>query len=482
MTFTLIGVGLLILMTVVMIVMIMTRYKRCASNQVLVKFGKVGGDKSSVQIHGGATFVWPVIQDFEYMSLEPIGTEIDLKGALSKQNIRVNVPSSFTFAIGTTEELMAAAAERLLGMSRDKIETAAQEIIFGQLRATIATMDIEEINGDREKFEKQVMENIETELKKIGLCLINVNISDITDESGYLEALGKEAASKAVNEALVKVAENDRTGATGEANANAERRKSVAEAETAGEKGYSEAEAAKRTAVADAKAIAVTAENTAAVVEANSKSERDVAEATANKIADAAKAVASAEALAEGYSAEQAAEEKRAERDKAAQYANVVVPAEIAKQKAIINAEADKQAEVLAGEAKGEARQAELAGEAKGLEAIVAAAGGNAKDAAMLMIVQQLPAIVDAQARAISNIDFDKIVVIGGGDNGAGGAADFMRSMANSLPGLHELAEAAGLKLPDFMGAQDEPKLPAPIEAPAPAEEKAEEKQVAEAE
>ena len=169
--------------------------------------------------------------------------DIRLEAALSKQNIRVNVPSRFTFGIGTTLELMNNAAERLLSLSTAQIEETAKDIIFGQLRATIATMDIEEINGDRETFESRVLENIESELMKIGLRLINVNISDITDESGYIEALGQRAAAEAINKARIQVAEQDRNGAVGSANAEQDRRVRVASANAKAVTGENEAKA-----------------------------------------------------------------------------------------------------------------------------------------------------------------------------------------------------------------------------------------------
>lgn len=435
-----IGLVVIGLLFAVTFIAAMARYKRCPPNQILVKSGWIGGGGSSKAIHGGATFVWPLIQEFDYLELAPINTDIDLKGALSKQNIRVSVPSSFTFAIGTTPELMNAAAERLLGQTADQIEQQAREMIFGQLRATIATMDIEEINGDREKFEKLVMENIETELRKIGLYLINVNISDISDESGYLKALGQEAASRAVNDAVVKVANNDRDGAKGSAEAKAEERKSVA----------------------DAEARAITGENSAAVVQANSQAEREVAEAEARRLSDAAKAVASAKADTEGYAAEQVAEEARADRDRAAQFASEVVPAEIDAQKIVVEAKAALEAAELQAKATQATEKAALAGKAEGFAEIVRAANGDPKAAAMLLIVEQMPAIVAAQADAISNIEFGEIVVVGGGQNGADGAANFLQSTTAMLPGLHAMAKAAGIELPDFLGSDVKGALAAP--------------------
>jgi flotillin len=217
-----VAAGIMLFTTLMLVV---NRYKRCPSNKVLVIFGKVSGGNTARCIHGGAAFVWPLIQDHQYLDLEPIQIEVPLKGALSAENIRVNVPSVFTVAIGTDPELMQNAAIRLLGLNTVDIKQQAADMIFGQLRQVIASMQIQEINRDREKFLQNIQTSLEPELKKIGLVLINVNITDITDESGYIEAIGRKAASQAVQQAKVAVAEQEKLGQIGVA--EAEREKSI---------------------------------------------------------------------------------------------------------------------------------------------------------------------------------------------------------------------------------------------------------------
>jgi flotillin len=223
------------------LLMLLKRYKRCRSDQVLVIFGKVGGGNTSRCIHGGAAFVWPLIQDHAYLSLEPIQIEIPLKGALSAENIRVSVPSVFTVAIGTDLEVMNNAAIRLLRLSTEETKQQAGDIIFGQLRQVIASMRIEEINKDRDKFLQNIQNSLEPELKKIGLVLINVNITDITDESGYIEAIGRKAASQAVQQAKVDVSQQEKLGQVGVAEADREKAVQVANATKLREIGTREA-------------------------------------------------------------------------------------------------------------------------------------------------------------------------------------------------------------------------------------------------
>ena len=242
--FGMILVCVIVLIVFSLLVFIIKRYKKCPSDRVMVIYGKVGSNKdgttrSAKCIHGGAAFIWPVIQAYEFLDLTPMSISVDLENALSRQNIRINVPSRFTVGVSTEPGVMQNAAERLLGLKLQEIQELAKDIIFGQLRLVIATMDIEEINTDRDKFLEAVSRNVEGELKKIGLRLINVNVTDISDESGYIDALGKEAAAKAINDAKKNVAERDRDGSIGEANARKDQRVQVAQADATAIQGVS---------------------------------------------------------------------------------------------------------------------------------------------------------------------------------------------------------------------------------------------------
>src|SRR5256714_8478491 len=224
-----------------MVILLKANYKRCSSNQVLVIFGKTAKGQAAKTVHGGAAFAVPLSQDNAYLSLEPIQIEVPLTGALSIENIRVNVPSVFTVAIGTDAETMQNAAIRLLGLGTEDIKQQAGDIIFGQMRQVIASMRIEDINRDRDKFLESVQKSLEPELKKIGLVLINVNITDVTDESGYIEAIGRKAAATAIQQAKIDVAEQEKKGQTGVAEAEREKAILVANATKVREIGTREA-------------------------------------------------------------------------------------------------------------------------------------------------------------------------------------------------------------------------------------------------
>ncbi|GHU71488.1 flotillin [Bacteroidia bacterium] len=434
-----------VIVSFVAIMWLVSRYKRCPSDKILVVYGNTGGSSAKC-IHGGGTFIWPVIQDYAYLSLIPISIEANLTNALSRQNIRVDVPCRFTVGISTDSDSMNNAAERLLGLTSDQIQELARDILFGQLRLVIATMSIEEINSDRDKFLEYVSTNVEAELKKIGLKLINVNVTDIRDESGYIEALGKEAAAKAINEAKVSVAEQDKIGEIGKA----------------------EADRDTRIRTSQANATAVRGENTAKIEIANSDAARREKEAEAMKIAITAEKVQQAKALEESYSAEQKAEEARANRERATQQANIIVQEEIEKQRRIIEAQA--QAEKVRENAKGEADAifAKMEAEAKGLyqiltkqaegyEKMVKAAGGDAQSAYQLLLIEKLPELIKTQVEAVKGIKIDKITVWDGnnGKDGKTSTANFIAGLMQSVPPLNDLFNQAGMNLPEYLKGKD---------------------------
>ena len=430
---------------------VVSRYKKCPSDKIMVIYGKVSSNKDGTSrsakcIHGGASFVWPVVQAYEYLDLTPLSISVDLTNALSRQNIRVDVPSRFTVGISTEPGVMQNAAERLLGLKLVEIQELAKDIIFGQLRLVIATMEIEEINTDRDKFLDAVSGNVETELKKIGLRLINVNVTDISDESGYIAALGKEAAAKAINDAKISVAQADRNGAIGAA----------------------EAEMEERVSVSKSNSEAIKGENEAKIQVAESEATRREREAESLKRATAAENIQAAKALEESYAAQQAAEEARASLEKARLEADIVVKAEIRKKELELQAEAE--AEQIRRRAQGEAdailmkMQAEANGmremltkQAEGLNEIVKAAGGEANDAVRLMVADKLEELTRIQVEAVKNLKIDKITVWDNGsktEDGKTATANFVSGMMKSIPPMNELFDMAGMQLPEFLGKE----------------------------
>ena len=432
---------------------VIRRYRRCPSDKILVVYGTTGGGSAKC-IHGGGKFVWPIIQDYAYLNLTPISIDANLTNALSRQNIRVDVPCRFTVGISTEPDSMNNAAERLLGLTSNEIQELARDILFGQLRLVIATRSSEEINSDRDKFLENISKNVEVELKKIGLRLINVNVTDIKDESGYIEALGKEAAAKAINEAKVSVAEQDKYGEIGKA----------------------EAVRDTRIKTSEANAIAVKGENNAQIEIANSNAFRREKEAEANRLATAAEKVQQAKALQEAYAAEKEAELARAERERSTQQANIIVPEEIEKQRRIIEAEAEAEKARVNAKGDADAIYAKMEAEAKGLyeiltkqaagyDKMVQAAGGDANKAYMLLLLEKLPELVKTQVEAVKGVNIDHVTVwdSGNGADGKGSTANFVSGLMKSVPPLNDLFDLAGMSLPEYLGKKTEVQDVTPI-------------------
>src|SRR6186713_378999 len=449
-----------------------TRYKRCPSDKILVVYGKVGKGQSALCIHGGGAFIWPLIQDYTYMSLTPLTIPIPLTKALSLQNIRVNVPSTFTVGVSTEEAIMNNAAERLLNLAQDDVESMAREIIFGQLRLTVASLTIEQINQDREKFLDAIRRNVAPELNKIGLYLINVNITDITDESGYIESIGKKAASEAINQAKVDVSDQDRKGSVGESEQVRERTIKVAQNVAESEKGKKQAEADKRIYIQQQEALATIGE-----AEANRDLQIKVAQNEATSVQGQKKAEAEKRVFVEAQEAEAIAGENRAKALIAQSNAELFVQsaqasqrgqvAQVEKTKITIAAEAEAEktrreaqgvadATLLKYEAEAKGIRQVLEAKAQGYQALVMSANNDARAAATLLLTEKLEHLVAMQVEAIKAIKIDKVTVwdAGAGANGNGGTttSNFLAGMVKSLPPLHDVAAMAGLDLPKFLG------------------------------
>lgn len=409
--------------------------KRCSSNQILVKYGMlVGKGQTAKTIHGGATYVLPFVQGFRYLSLDPIQIEIPLRGALSIENIRVDVPSVFTVAIGTDPELMTNASIRLLELTTNEIRKQAEEIIFGQLRQVVASMKIEDINRDRDTFLQFIQNSVEPELKKIGLILINVNITDITDESGYIDAIGQKAASEAIQQARGDVADEQMKGEIRVANAEREREVEVANAtktreigtreaereqavriaellkeQTVGEKAaerdraiqvasmlkeqtvgertaefqrevqVKEAEQAKRVSIANADATAVDGENLAEAKIAASQATLLVQKAEAYERGESRKREAEAtviEVQNRAMAKAALADAERVEAEKRAEYEAV---AKAEKARTVVEAEAEAAKRTLEAQGEASAIYAKLEAEARGQYEILAKKGEGLK-------------------------------------------------------------------------------------------------------
>jgi flotillin len=402
-------IGALVVLVILTFIGILSRYRRCKSDEILVIYGKTGGNKSSKCIQGGAAFVIPILQGYAYMSLKPLQFDCNLQKALSSQNIRVDVPTTVTVGISTDQDVMQAAAERILDLKREEIEDLVKDIVYGQLRTIIADMTIEKLNADRDEFLAKAKGLIDSELRKIGLHLININITDIRDEAGYIVALGKKDQAKAINQANVEISTAEREGETRVAEqlkiknatvaetkkeeqiaiSNAQRDQSISVAQAESERDSKVAEAKKNRdiSVAQYDSQARIGEIEAAKKITVSKAELEVIKAESQGLALSAEERAKAEIEKNKELARKEAEDARAKRTESALKAEQIVPSEIAKQQKLIDAEAyklklEKEAEANANkqriEAQGHADAIAAEGKGKG-EAIAAEGLAHAK-------------------------------------------------------------------------------------------------------
>jgi len=398
--------------------------------------------------------VWPIIQEFTYVSLEPIPLDIDLRKALSLEKIRVNVPCVFTVGVGTTPELMENTARRLVGLTTPQIANLAEEIVVGQLRQVIASMSIEDINRDRQSFTASIQDHVALEINKIGLELVNVNVRDITDESEYILQLGKRAAALQTEKARIDVAEQTKLGAIGvatnqkEMQIEVEKQKTIASVET-------KKLEAEKTAGTNVQLQAIAVSNNETLI-ATSESDRQGKTAEATTEAAVQEAAFMAQAKAQMAKAQQVEAEKRAEVEAPAKAlkAELIVQAEAEAESRKIRAmgEADALFAIKEAEARGEFET--LAKKAAGLKLIVEGCGGS-KEAFQLLMLEHLDSLADASAKAVSNIKFDKVVVWDSGNNaeGTNATSNFVRGLASSLPPTMDIMKhVAGVDIPAYFG------------------------------
>lgn len=421
-TNVLILAAVLVVVVLLGIIGVLSRYRKCKSDEVLVVYGKTGGTKSAKLYHGGAAFVWPIIQGYDFLSMKPMQIDCKLTGAISAQNIRVDVPTTITVAISTDPEVMQNAAERMLGLSMDDKQNLITDVVYGQMRLVIADMTIEELNSDRDKFLAKVKDNIDTELRKFGLYLMNINISDIRDAANYIVNLGKEAESKAQNEAQANIEEQEKLGVIKIANqikeretrvaetrkdqevaiaatrkeqeisvaqtdkervsqvaqANAEKESQVARAEAEKNINVEQANTAKQSRIAElnsdmeikqaeAKKKAAIGRNEAQKEIALSNAQLSVTQANADKEAGEASARSEAAVQTAREKAQKEVEEAKAMKVESSLKAEKIVPAEVAKQEAILQADAVAEKVIREAEAKAKATLAQAEAEAKAI-------------------------------------------------------------------------------------------------------------------
>ena len=464
-------IAILVVVVLLTMVGLLSRYKKCKPDEIMVIYGKTGNkEKSARLIHGGGAFILPVIQGVEYLSLRPFQVDCLLKGAISAQNIRVNVPTIITVAISTDNDVMQNAAERLLGRPHSEIEADVKDLAYGQMRAIISDMTIEGLNNDRDKFVDMIRKNLANELNKLGLDIINVNIADIVDEANYIVNLGKESASRAKNQAeanieeqtklgQIKIAEQireretsiatiDQERATKVAEANRIKESSVAESRAQQESAIAESQSKKEINIAEADKQAKIGQNEASKAIAESNAELRVIQAEADRKSGEAEVKSNADIQIQRELKNQQIEETRAKRVETQLMADRIVPAEMNKKETILNAQAESERRIIQAEAEAEAKlrvakaeaeairlkalaeaegkQKYLEAEAEGFRKMMEAADKNPDIAVKYKFINECKEIAGVQVKAFEHMNFGNVQVW---DSGNGTTSRFMESI-----------------------------------------------------
>lgn len=452
-----------------LVILVIKQYKICPNDKVMVIYGAGSSASSGARIvQGGGALVIPFLQNFRYMSLAPMSITVDLQNALSANNIRLSLPSQFTIAIASkSPELIQNAVRNLLDMDEHGIQKTASDIIIGALRAVVGKLTIDELIRDRVAFIKAINDDVNSELNKIGLDLINVNIRDVVDSSGYIEAMGQKAASEAVNKAQIDVSEQERIGKVGVETNNRERDVTVAEQKTKASIGISTADRERDVKQAQLSAETQQGKNAAAATVADSNADLAVREAKAFQTGEVARAQAQAIVAQEQRTATQAelAKEQLPAAEVAKEQLEIESKASAEKTRLIAKGEAD--AILLRFEAEAKGVQLVLEAKATGYKKIIDAAGGDPQAASNLMMIEKMAEIVKIQSDAIANLKIDSIHVWDSGNGGDGGGVQgFIKNLVAALPPLQDIAAQVGFKLPEFMGSLM-PKTPTVKESPA---------------
>lgn len=416
--------AILILGTLAVLGIVRANLKICQPNEVLIFSGRKRrlGDGSSVGyrvIQGGRGFRIPIVEKVDRIRLNTIPLDLTVANAYSKGGIPLVVRAIANVKVSSNEAELNNAVERLLGKSLEEIQMIAKETLEGNLRGVVASLTPEEVNEDRLKFARELLDEADQDLSALGLQLDTLKIQSVEDDRGYLDAIGRQSTANIIAAAEVV-----------------------------------EAQKREQAKLAEAKAdIEITrAENDVRILRAQLAAEAEAEEAKVNVAARVAEAKAEQE-LAEQ---EISLAEKR-------QRAEVIVKAE---------------AERLAKEelAKGNAARILEDGQAEVdvLNRKLELWKDAGSDAERLFLIQMLPDIMREVIKTVDNLKIDKLTVVDSGQGGSGnGVPAVMSQIAGATPALLESLKAStGVDIASMLSrAANSSQAPPPPAAAPPAEE-----------
>ena len=418
-TFALVFAALL----VVVIIIVTTNLFICQPNEVIIFSGRKrqtadGRTVGYRVIKGGRAFRIPLLEKVDRLDLRTIPLEVAITNAYSKGGIPLSVQGIANIKIAGDEPLLGNALERFLGRNLTQVQDIAKDTLEGNLRGVLATLTPEEVNEDRLKFAQSLIGEADVDLQKLGLVLDTLKIQNVSDEVGYLDAIGRKSTA-----AVLKEAE-------------------IAEAENRAESQEKSAEARRRGEVADAEAQVqiVDAQNTLRVRKAELEGEGSAAEKRAAQVARKAE-----------VQAEQEVEQERLALQKRQLEIEVIEPAR-----------ADRDAAEL--RAKGAAANILENGLAeievlKQKNEVWTIAGPNGKE---LLLIQMLPNLVEQITAMAKDIQIDHLAVVDSGNGGQSGLPAVVSQIGSLAPALFASIKATtGVDLAAVIGDEANGPVPA---------------------
>lgn len=469
-------------------------------NQVAIISGRKRklADNTSVGfriLHGGSTFRVPGLERIDYLDLNVIPVALETQKAYTRDGVAVTVQAVANVKIGSDDVSLRNSAERFLGMRIEALKGIILQTLEAHLRAICGTLTVEEINSDRQAFAQRMTAEAAEDFRKMGIVIDVFAVQHISDEHGYLDALGRKRTaevvrdaeigeSEAKRDALMRTSAADREGRTARFQADvsiaeAEKEKNLRVAMFAAEVNAQNAQAAQAGPLSDAKARQEVKREETRVIEVETGARIAVAEREAERRRKELEGTRVAEAEAAKTSAV-----LKAEADKM----TAILQAEGEKQRKIVIAEADarelefeglgeaskisKIAEAESerirkvGQAEADAVRARGFAEADAMSKKAEALHQYGQAAMMQMVVERLPEIARAFAEPLGSIDKVSIMEFGQGGNGSG-VNRFIGNVGGGMAALSEfMKQSFGIDLAEVAKAHIEKAGTTPITKP----------------
>lgn len=411
-----------------------SNYRKAGPDEAIIKFGS-GGIKPIV---GGATFVIPVLQRYDRISLELISIDVKVQNAYSREGIPVNIDAVANVKINSEDAALRRAVERFLGKDKEEIKRTIQETLEGQLRDIIGTLTVPQLYKERDEFVGLILEQTGKELDKIGVQIDIINIQTISDTKNYLENLGRREAARVL--AVAEIGE-------AEANRDSVKQSAIANKEGQVEKAGQEKEIFEAQKIRDVAKAQYDGETLKARAFADQEGPMADAQARQNVIREQVK-VKEEEQLAE-----QRVENARIIKEENKYKADVVVPASADKQRQIeiatgkaeaIKLEASANAEAVkkVGQAEADVIRAKALAEAEGIEKKAEAWKRFGSSANLMNVLKTQQMISEDFASAAANMKMDNVVWIGGNEQSNSGLSNALNTLPAAIVKMNEQLKA----------------------------------------